>query len=272
MSIVSCASNVTPLQQEEVHTATIIDLLSAYGAAVVPPCQYSFPVASTDEFLAFGDTITSAGISAIIGLADRVSRSDPLIIKSVSSVVTVESRHDAFFRYVNGKVPNPTPFDTGISSIWAYNLALPFIVPGSCPVELPIPILPTLSASGLSANMPSGNTSTTPSGSAPYANTTSVASDNTQPPAQSSQMEFSWDPTQMPFVVEQGKQLFIGWVNQLNVPVYTELSISLPGNGTADVPQELNGVAFAAVTSQLPNNADDLALATLAGPVMLMMS
>ena len=84
-----------------------------------------------------------------------------------------------------------------------------------------------------------------------------------------SQMEFTWDSTQTPFLVEQGKPLFIGWVNQLNVPAYTELSIIAQGKGIADVPQGVKGVAFAAVTSQQPDNADDLALATLAGPALL---
>ncbi len=77
---------------------------------------------------------------------------------------------------------------------------------------------------------------------------------------------------QMPFVFEQGKQLFVGWTNQLNVPVYTVLSIVGQGRGVADVPQGLNGAVFAAVTSQLPDNDYDLALATLAGPVALSLS
>jgi hypothetical protein len=85
-------------------------------------------------------------------------------------------------------------------------------------------------------------------------------------------MEFTWDPTQMPFVVEQGKPLFIGWINQLSVPSYTALSITGNGKGIADVPQGVNGVAFAAVTSQQLDNADDLAFATLAGPVALAIS
>jgi hypothetical protein len=249
-----------------------MDFLSTYGAVVIPPCQYSFPVASTDEFLALGDAITSVGISAIIGLADRVSGTDPSMIKTVSSILTVESRHDAFFRHVDGKVPNPAPFDTGISSIWAYNLALPFIVPGSCPVEIPIPILPTLSVSSLPATTPSANTTGMPPSGPPYANTTTSPFGDANATLRPAQMEFTWDPTQTPFLVEKGKPLFIGWLNQLNVPSYTNLSITGNGTGIADVPQEANGVAFAAVTSQQLDNANDLALATLAGPVVLAIS
>jgi hypothetical protein len=239
---------------------------------VIPPCQYSFPVASTDEFLALSDAITSVGISAIIGLADRISGTDALFITSVLSILTVESRHDAFFRHVDGKAPNPAPFDTGISSIWAYNLALPFVVPGSCPVEIPLPILPTLSVSSLPANTPCANTTGKLPGSAPYGNTTTSLFSDANTTVRPSQAEFTWDPTQMPFLVEQGKPLFIGWINQLSVPSYTELSITGNGKGIADVPQGANGVAFAAVTSQQFGNAYDLALATLAGPVVLPIS
>ncbi|KAH8650364.1 ferritin-like domain-containing protein [Tricladium varicosporioides] len=212
--------------QEEVHVATILDLLEHYDAPRIPPCNYSFPVNSTPGFFELADIITSIGIGSTIGLAERLAITDPLLIQSVSSILTVESRHNAFFRHIEGKSPNPAPFDTGISDIWAYNLALSFIVPGSCAVEMSLPILSTLSVSKLIYH-------------------------STEPPLR----EFEWDPTQMAFVAEAGKQLLVGWVNQLNKPVYTPLNITVKGKGTT-----------------VPDNTDDLALATLAGPVLLTLS
>jgi hypothetical protein len=188
------------------------------------------------------------GIGASIGLADRLAATDPLLIKSMSSILAVESRHDAFFRHIKGEAPNPTPFDTGISDIWAYNFALSFTVPGSCSIEIPLPILPILTVSNATD---SKSTNDTTSGSL---------------------RQFTWDPNQMTFVAEAGKQLLVGWVNQLDVPVYTPLNITVKGQGTAPVPQEMNGVAFAVVTTQQPDNANDLALATLAGPVAVKLS
>ncbi len=188
------------------------------------------------------------GIGATIGLAERLAVTDPLLVKSVSSILAVESRHDAFFRHIEGEVPNPAPFDTGISDIWAYNFALSFIVPGSCSVEVPLPILPKLTVSDASCSGPANST------------------------MNESLREFTWDPAQMTFVAEAGKQLLVGWVNQLNVPVYTPLNITVKGKGTVPVPQEMNGVAFAVVTTQRLENVDDLALATLAGPVVLKLS
>jgi hypothetical protein len=141
-------------------------------------------------------------------------------------------------------MPNPAPFDTGISDIWAYNLALSFIVPGSCCVEIPLPILPVLNVSD------------------------PIATNSTKSPLR----EFEWDPAQMTFVTEAGKELLVGWVNQLNAPVYTPLNITAKGKGTAAAPPGMNGVVFTVVTTQQPDNADDLALATLAGPVVLTLS
>lgn len=77
---------------------------------------------------------------------------------------------------------------------------------------------------------------------------------------------------QTPFVAEAGKPLLVGWVNQLNEPVYTELNITEKGKGTAAAPDGMNGAVFAAVTTQQPDNVNDRALATLAGPVVLRLS
>ena len=76
----------------------------------------------------------------------------------------------------------------------------------------------------------------------------------------------------MTFVAEAGKQLLVGWVNQLNEPVYTSLNITSEGKGMTAAPPGMNGATFAVVTTQQPDNTDDLALATLAGPVLLILS
>src|SRR5205823_8581023 len=140
-----------------------------------------------------------------------------------------------------------------ISIILTYNLALQFVVPGSCPVEIPIPILPTLSVSSLRAKASSAKTTGM---LPPYRNATINQFGGANATAMPSQMEFTWDSTQTPFLVEQGKPLFIGWTNQLNVPAYTELSIIAQGKGIADVPQGETGVAFAGVTSQQPEHTE----------------
>jgi Ferritin-like domain len=236
---------------------------------LVPPCNYSFPVASTNDFFQLAELIGSVGISATIGLSQRLALSDPLVARLISSILTVESRHDAFFRDVQNRQPNPAPFDTGISAIWAYNIALSFIVPGSCPVEIPIPKLPILTVADAPVVPYANNTNGTvvKAPAAPYANNT-----NTNGISGITLKELTWDPTQVPFVVEGDKQLLAGWVNQVDKPMYTPITIITSGKGTARMPQGMNGIAFVAVTTKQFENIDDLALGTLAGPAVVVVS
>jgi hypothetical protein len=187
-----------------------------------------------------GRSLSSVGVGAILALAETVAILDSNLVPGIASIAATEARHDAFFNVANGQLPNPTPFDTPISSTWAYNLASEFIVPASCPVELPITILPTLSTQ---ATLRSNQTS----------------------------MTFSWDPTQKPVTQENGKNLFIGWVNQLGPPVYTPLKSIGNGTGTATVPSGLKGVVYTALTTQNTlMSVDDLTGATLAGPAIIL--
>jgi hypothetical protein len=181
-----------------------------------------------------------------------------LLSRLVASILTVKSRHDAFFRSVQGEVPNPAPFDTGSNDIWTYNIALSFIIPGSCPVEVTVPVLPRLTI--------------TDQATAPYTNSTQAIAPYANSSNSAMLQDFAWDPTQMPFVVEEGKQLLVGWVNQMNVPIYTPLAITSQGRGTSNVPQGMNGIAFAVITTQRYENVNDLALGTLAGPVLVPIS
>jgi len=54
--------------------------------------------------------------------------------------------------------------------------------------------------------------------------------------------------------------------------VYIALSITAKGTGTAAMLPGMNRVVFVAVTTQQLDNVDDLALATLVGPVVLIVS
>ena len=229
------------------HLKALSTILNNYHAQEIPPCNYSFPVASTEAFFDVAHLIGSVGIGATIGLSDRLARTDPQLAELVASILAVESRHDAFFRHIRGNVPNPAPFDTGINGVWAYNAALSFITPGSCPFVIPAPVLPKLTIrtdiSSFRMNITSNTTKS-----------------------------LSWDSEQMPFVVNKGKPLLVGWVNQVDTPVYTALNITGQGRGSAEVPHGMNGVAFAAVTTEAYDSVNDLAMGTLAGPVVVSIS
>jgi len=232
--------------QEEVHVASIVGLLQGNGAPDVAPCQYNFPITDETSFLALGNIITSVGISALIALADGVSTTDPALEATIASIIPVESRHDAFFRLTANELPNPTTFETKISPLWAFNLALDFIIPNSC-TNLPqsitsLHIYPDLGIIGYG-----GPSFATPN--APGKLIFQVG-----------------QPSMLPQGWNQG-QLYMAWVNQNNVPAYTPVTVQ--GNELhADVHPGMFGIAYAALTNQnTATNVDDLAKATLAGPL-----
>jgi hypothetical protein len=72
---------------------------------------------STKDFFELTHVITSVGISATIRVAECLAVTDLLFIRSISLMLAVESRHDAFFRQTLGKVLNPAAFDTRLSDI-----------------------------------------------------------------------------------------------------------------------------------------------------------
>ena len=76
-----------------------------------------------------------------------------------------------------------------------------------------------------------------------------------------------------PFLRHQIRtQLCDDAADQLDAPIYTPLNITVPGKGIVNVPDGVDGIAFAGVTVQQPSNINDLALATLAGPVVVPVS
>jgi Ferritin-like domain len=232
--------------QEAVHVATIETLLTANGAKTVPPCKYLFSVSNMDDFLVQANVITSASIGAVNALSALIAQTDPDLVTSTTTIITVEARHDAFFRVAASEVPNPTPFDTPLSPTYAFNLILSFVQPDSCPQLPDLPVLPQLTVASQSPPTTLG---------APAMAPTSVT--------------FAFDSK---LEVDAAK-LFVGWLNQANEPVYSKLTLTSAGQGTTSVPKGLNGVAFAAVTNQSSETTvDGLTAATVAGPVAIVIT
>jgi hypothetical protein len=68
-----------------------------------------------------------------------------------------------------------------------------------------------------------------------------------------SQLGFVWNSSYTSFGYGTEDQLSIGWVNQANDPVYTELNITSPRQGITEIPPNLNGAVFAAITCHRAN-------------------
>ena len=238
---------VTKVQaQELVHVQTAKNILNHFNGKTFRPCEYTFPVTSAEEFFALSNVITSVGIGAVIHLAASLAITDPTLVTGPASILAVEARHDAFFRGAAkvSHIPNPAPFDTGISGIYALNLALPFVVEGSCPDGMPdFPIIPPLKQT---------------SGSEPLTGS-------------SGPIDFQFDPSQVKNF--DSKTYYIGWINQANVVQYTPATVSADGKVKSTIPDGMAGVAFAALTGQnTATNVDDLTSETVAGPAPVQIS
>ncbi len=83
----------------------------------------------------------SVGIGAYLGGAGLLI-DNPALLTDAAAILSVEARHVSYIRAGAGASPFPTPFDTSLTGVYAYNLAQMFIV--SCPKNLPIIILPKL--------------------------------------------------------------------------------------------------------------------------------
>lgn len=97
-------------------------------------CTYAFGVKTVDQFIATASILEGVGVTAYLGAAAKIAT--PGYLTAAGSILTVESRHNAFIRYDGlGQSPYPQAFDVPLDFNQVYSLAAPFIV--SCPPENP---------------------------------------------------------------------------------------------------------------------------------------
>lgn len=126
-------------------------MLRRTGGADIPPCQYTFPDNATElVFLMHALKVIEVGVH--LSVADSLSPTNATIDTLLSSIASVAAGQDALLRAATNSSTSLASFDTPLSDIWAYNLALGFTQPSSCAKELPIPILPVLSLNNKTAN------------------------------------------------------------------------------------------------------------------------
>lgn len=199
-----------------------------------------------------------------------------------ASILAVEARHSTYLRTGLRASPFPASFDTGLTPLWAYNLAQKYILSCSFKQFPGLRVLPTLNVTTVPFINISSPAVLNHTVNAPYANTT-VAHLKPRQPVNITEgplipvttLNFSWNPKQVN--ISALSPLFVAFVNQnVSAPIYRQLqSVSrVKGTGIAALPQNLDGSVFAALTTFGGNlTLDQLsAFGTLAGPIEIVVS
>lgn len=142
--------------------------------------------------------------------------------------------------------PFPTTFDTGLTAVWAYNLAQPFIV--SCPAPLDIVKLPSLQ----------------------------LIDPPPSPVAPGTPIQFSWNPDEFLIDVDPSTPLYMaGVAENVTDPIYAQVTKLSATSGTVPTPGDIpSGVVYVCLTTfaggQTMQDLTDWG--TLAGPLEIMAS
>lgn len=127
-------------KSESAHVALLQGAIAQAGTKPVQACQYNFEAAfaSASAMVQTAGILESVGVSAYLGAGVLVS--DPSILGTAASILTIEARHETFVRVASGLQASPAPFDTAISPRQVFSAAAPFIV--SCPEGSNLAITP----------------------------------------------------------------------------------------------------------------------------------
>jgi hypothetical protein len=187
-------------------------------------------------------TLKFVETGVLMTLAESLASEDASAFTLLSGMAGVAARQNAVLRDQANLNTSIASFETPMSATLAYNYLLNYVRPGSCIVELPIPILPTMSVNGSVSAYAQADGNVT----------------------------FAWDVAGEAAAARSGKSLHIGWINQVDNPLYTSITVLGDGRGTTRVPPGLVGTAIAVLTAQPGlTSLQDLTEATLAGPVIL---
>lgn len=225
-------ANLLEIQKDEqTHVDFLTAGLTAAGAAPVAPCTYKFPYTNPGSFLTLSKMLEGVGVSAYLGAAQNIT--SPTYLTYAASILTVESRHDAYVRSQLALSPFPGPFDTPLDFNEVYTIAASVIV--SCPstnVALPVKAFPSLGFTS-STQAQSGTTGT-----------------------------FTTTATNLP------GSLFLAFLSGPLAPVYVPATVSGTTVTATIPPSMLDGQVYALLTQQ---SSGDMIMdsAVLAGPAVV---
>jgi rubrerythrin len=94
---------------EKTHVETLIAVIKKLGGTPVGESEYAFGVNSVADFVATAQVLEDTGVMAYDGAIAYIDK--PGLQTAGATIATVEARHAAYLRLLNGEVPFPKPFD-----------------------------------------------------------------------------------------------------------------------------------------------------------------
>jgi rubrerythrin len=110
---------------EKTHVQTLKSVIKSLGGKPVGDSEYDFGVKSVADFIATAQTLEDTGVMAYDGAIAYIDR--PGLQTAGATIATVEARHAAYLRLLNGEVPFPEPFDDPKAPRQVCELVDPFI-------------------------------------------------------------------------------------------------------------------------------------------------
>ncbi|KAK4214356.1 hypothetical protein QBC37DRAFT_284137 [Rhypophila decipiens] len=137
--------------QEEMHAYNANDAVRYFtNGSHIFPCTYDFPVSSFAEAVSFAQTFTDMYIGLLANIQQRTAKSlgsdSNSIIYVLAQALGQEGQQSGWFRSLQRKPPSAEPFLTSSTREFVFSWLQRFIVPGSCPnmVNIPLRVIPRL--------------------------------------------------------------------------------------------------------------------------------
>jgi hypothetical protein len=113
---------------EQTHSTTLQAAITAAGATPLTTCTFNFETVLKDvpTMAAVARVVESVGVGAYLGAAHLVS--DPAILTTAGSILTVEARHQTVLNILSGTgTPIPNAFDLALLPQEVLAIASPFM-------------------------------------------------------------------------------------------------------------------------------------------------
>ena len=109
--------------------------LASIGAQPISGCQFNFDSVLTDvaTMAATARVVENLGVAAYLGAAHLMT--DPVLLTTAASILTVEARHQTVLNVLNGGSAIPQAFDIAFSPSEVLAVATPFI--SGCTIPVP---------------------------------------------------------------------------------------------------------------------------------------